>query len=1249
MSGSLTPTEQAITQDYENILQRAPDAAGLANWTAAVDSGALTLLQVENAIVASPETQDSVVPIVEMYTALGRAPDAVGLSDWVGALKGGASLTAIAGAFLSSPEGEALYGTGAGPGASDANTAFVTTVYEEVLGRVPDATGLAGWTSALNNGTLTPAEVLTEIVQSPEAQQRDATPVTNFLIAAGQGTADFGGSLNIPGTTFTLTTGQDNIVLSGNNNIVNGTFNGSALTTPATFNTGDSIVGTAGGTGNVLNLADIGQPSILGGGGFFDPTNIAGVTVSGIETLNINSTESVIADTASSIEGFAGLTALNVNDSGETFVTAAGTTNVSVTDSAGPLGESDPGPVAVIGGHNVTVSSAGGAEIGGSEFFGVAATAATAPTGSVTVTDASGEGIIVDGGTTISATETGGGNIAIGGTVAPTGTVQVTDTNAGSSQINVDGGSSVNVTESGTTAGGAIIVGGTAQPTGDVTVNATTAAADGSSIGDIAITGGSAVTVNEAAGDSAKTGTNVAMGSVSVTGTASTTSVTVNQAAVANGQTAATAVAGVVGVDATPASPGVNAVTAVAPVAPVAASAGVVGVSADGAVNIKDAVAPSDVLNTPAGVVGGSIASVTLNNFAAANISSPALNTLTLSGTGGAVNLWEGGADAATNTTLTLNVNDLSATSIRDFTNQFTTMNVVTGAANSTLSGLIDSSLKTLNVSGSSVLTAPAPDSVTAINVTGGAGYTGAVNDTTTVYNASGSTGASTITINADATKAITAGSGTSNEVILDAAGSTFTAANTGANVTGFQVLGLTGATGDVDASVFGSSINTIDLATDGVNSTVTNVNTNAAINVSSAVNNAALNVQYKDTNGSADSTTVTLNGPAASTLAAGSAQTLAELTLEDENGNGIGTLNLVDNNVGFNTADTIQTLVDPNVSMLNFSGVGGLTVGSGFFANSATSMTVNNTGTNAAGLNMGMVDTSLGNLTFTGSGKTNMSLADTVTGTLAVTNAGTGSVTLNGLAPFLAANVTLTGAMTATFADDNLGSLALSNGQNVTLTDNNTTGVTIAGASDNSHVTLNLAGAASGNTDTITLGNANNSVTDASTAGTVNVTVGTGSNSLILGGTTNSTAAFDVTLGSHTAATGIDSISVGNAGTDFATVPNYLISGAVTGDQISFMTDPTAPFPTGPFAALPAQGSLGATITAIEAAAATAPHTVDYSVFGGNTYIAEYNGGGTAVPPATLPAPSAANMSLVELTGAHTLAAAPGAISLLS
>ena len=50
-----------------------------------------------------------VVPIVQLYTALGRAPDQAGLGGMGAQPRGsGASLTNIAGDFLSSPEGQGI-------------------------------------------------------------------------------------------------------------------------------------------------------------------------------------------------------------------------------------------------------------------------------------------------------------------------------------------------------------------------------------------------------------------------------------------------------------------------------------------------------------------------------------------------------------------------------------------------------------------------------------------------------------------------------------------------------------------------------------------------------------------------------------------------------------------------------------------------------------------------------------------------------------------------------------------------------------------------------------------------------------------------------------------------------------------------------------------------------------------------------------------------------------------------------------
>ena len=181
----------AISQFYANILQRAPDPTGLAGWQAAVSGGSLTLQQVDYAIATSAEATNNVKPIVELYAALGRAPDVGGLHRWVHAIDTGTKVTTIAGDFLASPEGQGVYG--AQPGTSPAaNTQFVDTEYQKVLGRTADASGAQNWISALNAGVLTPAQELVAFIGSAEAQARNTTPITNFLLAAGNGNAPYG-------------------------------------------------------------------------------------------------------------------------------------------------------------------------------------------------------------------------------------------------------------------------------------------------------------------------------------------------------------------------------------------------------------------------------------------------------------------------------------------------------------------------------------------------------------------------------------------------------------------------------------------------------------------------------------------------------------------------------------------------------------------------------------------------------------------------------------------------------------------------------------------------------------------------------------------------------------------------------------------------------------------------------------------------------------------------------------------------
>lgn len=94
-------------------------------------------------------------------TAFGRGGDAGGVAYWTQALRDGTSPLAVARAFIGSTELSAR-------GLSDAG--FVATLYRNALGREPDAGGLQTFTRVLATGTER-AQVLLTISQSAEAKE----------------------------------------------------------------------------------------------------------------------------------------------------------------------------------------------------------------------------------------------------------------------------------------------------------------------------------------------------------------------------------------------------------------------------------------------------------------------------------------------------------------------------------------------------------------------------------------------------------------------------------------------------------------------------------------------------------------------------------------------------------------------------------------------------------------------------------------------------------------------------------------------------------------------------------------------------------------------------------------------------------------------------------------------------------------------------------------------------------------------
>lgn len=124
--------------------------------TAAIDLGAFGGL--------ASLTAEQIGSLVELYIAyFNRAPDAVGLSFWGTALAGGMDLPTIANFFIDQSETRALY-------PEDATTLdFVTAVYNNVLGRTPDANGLQFWVDALDNNQIGRGGFILDVLEGARA------------------------------------------------------------------------------------------------------------------------------------------------------------------------------------------------------------------------------------------------------------------------------------------------------------------------------------------------------------------------------------------------------------------------------------------------------------------------------------------------------------------------------------------------------------------------------------------------------------------------------------------------------------------------------------------------------------------------------------------------------------------------------------------------------------------------------------------------------------------------------------------------------------------------------------------------------------------------------------------------------------------------------------------------------------------------------------------------------------------------
>jgi hypothetical protein len=456
-----------VTQVYANMLNRAPDAAGLTFWTNELTSGAITpgnlILDVEASVnlqsvatsadaqtlaakgtvaenyVLSISTADvaythaSAVAVMAPVSGLGNSPVSAAevtageaittayitpppppgpptftLTDSAATIAEGQSETfhlATTGVPAGTLLAYTITGTGDAAGQTTSGNLTVDSGGNAVVTVGVPTNAVVG-----DSGTLSMA-LVNGNATSPTVTVTDSTPV--------------------PGSqTFTLTTAVDNFAGTPGNDTFNGTYSDGGIGGGNTFNLGDTLAGN-GGT-DTLNITP--TIAIAGGAAATSLVDALWTDITGIQNVNVTTGAGAINIT----------TGTNFN-----HAFAVGGVDLTMTSTGGAI-NIDMGTVPFTGAATLTTTSTGGAQ--------------TIVTGSgpATVTASSGAGAITVSGSdllSVSATTTGAGAQTITSTAA--GDVTVTATAASGTQtITVgNGNDTVDVSGSSNTALAHITVG----------------------------------------------------------------------------------------------------------------------------------------------------------------------------------------------------------------------------------------------------------------------------------------------------------------------------------------------------------------------------------------------------------------------------------------------------------------------------------------------------------------------------------------------------------------------------------------------------------------------------------------------------------------------------------------------------------------------------------------------------------------------------------------------------------------------
>ena len=166
-----------IVRQFHDFAGRAPTSAEQSNWTADLGGGTKTQAQLIDGLRTATYYEPTIAPVIRLYMAYFlRIPDTGGIVYWIGRIRAGVHLAAVSDTFAHSHEFLTKYGM-------LTNKQYVDLLYQNVLGRAPDAGGEAHWIAALDGG-MTRGAVMLAFSESSEytrTRAKEVTVVDTFL------------------------------------------------------------------------------------------------------------------------------------------------------------------------------------------------------------------------------------------------------------------------------------------------------------------------------------------------------------------------------------------------------------------------------------------------------------------------------------------------------------------------------------------------------------------------------------------------------------------------------------------------------------------------------------------------------------------------------------------------------------------------------------------------------------------------------------------------------------------------------------------------------------------------------------------------------------------------------------------------------------------------------------------------------------------------------------------------------------